>query len=64
MNALGYAAYGLDLEMIKLLLAWGASLTARDVDRHTARERLPDRTDDNAETWALAFKLLSPTQSV
>jgi ankyrin repeat protein len=60
-NALGHAAYRLDLEMIRLLLAWGASLTAWDVDRCTAQERLPDRTEENAETWDLAFKLLSPT---
>jgi ankyrin repeat protein len=64
MNALGHAADRLDIEMIRLLLAWGASLTARDVDRHTARERLPDRTEENAEKWDLAFKLLSPTSSV
>jgi ankyrin repeat protein len=61
MNALGWAAYRLDLEMIRLLLAWGASLTAWDVDRCTAQERLPDRTEENAEKWDLAFKLLSPT---
>jgi ankyrin repeat protein len=61
MNALGHAADRLDLEMIRLLLAWGASLTAWDVDRCTAQERLPDRTDENAEKWDLAFKLLSPT---
>jgi hypothetical protein len=47
--------------MIRLLLAWGASLTAWDVDRCTAQERLPDRTEENAEKWDLAFKLLSPT---
>ncbi len=60
-NALGHAADKLNLEMIKLLLAWGASLTAWDVDRCTAQERLPDRTEENAETWDIAFKLLSPT---
>jgi ankyrin repeat protein len=61
MKALGWAAYRLNLEMIRLLLAWGASLTAWDVDRCTAQERLPDRTEENAEKWDLAFKLLSPT---
>jgi ankyrin repeat protein len=61
-NALGHAADKLNLEMIRLLLAWGASLTAWDVDRCTAQERLPDRTEENAEKWDIAFKLLSPTQ--
>ncbi len=60
MKALGYAACRLDLEMIRLLLAWGASTTTRDVDRRTARERLPKRTDENAEKWDLASELLSP----
>lgn len=60
MNALGHAADRLDIEMIRLLLVWGASTTARDVDRHTARERLPKRTEENAEKWDLALELLSP----
>ena len=60
MNALGYAACLLNIEMIKLLLAWGASTTARDIDRLTARERLPERTESNAEKWDVALELLSP----
>lgn len=59
-NALGHAAALLDLEMIRLLLAWGASITAWDIDRRTARERLPERTEENAEKWDLALELLSP----
>jgi ankyrin repeat protein len=64
MNALGHAACRLDLEMIRLLLAWGASITMHDIDRRTARERLPERTDENGEKWDLSFKLLSPTSAV
>lgn len=60
MNALGHAANRLDIEMIKLLVAWDASLTNRDVDRRTARERLPERTEENAAKWDMAFDLLSP----
>jgi len=63
MKALGYAAYGLDIEMIRLLLAWGASITIEDVDRRLPVKLLPPRTDENAEKWDLAFKLLSPTLS-
>jgi len=63
-NALGHAAALLDLEMIRLLLAWGASITAWDIDRRTARERLPERTEENAEKWDLALELLSPKSSV
>ena len=59
-NALGHAAAGLDIEMIRLLLAWGASITALDIDRRTAFERLPERTEENAEKWDLALELLSP----
>lgn len=59
-NALGHAAARLDLEMIRLLLAWGASITMWDIDRRTARERLPPRTEENAEKWDLALELLSP----
>lgn len=64
MNALGHAADRIDIEMITLLLSWGASTTLRDTDRHTARDRLPKRTGDNAERWDLAFALLSPKISV
>ncbi|MBK9267009.1 MAG: ankyrin repeat domain-containing protein [Polyangiaceae bacterium] len=59
-NALGHAAALLDIEMIRLLLAWGASITAWDIDRRTARERLPERTEENAEKYDLALELLSP----
>jgi len=59
-NALGHAAARLDLDMIRLLLTWGASITAWDIDRRTARERLPERTEENAEKWDLALELLSP----
>jgi uncharacterized protein len=59
-NALGHAAARLDIEMIRLLLAWGASITMWDIDRRTARERLPKRTEENAEKWDLALELLSP----
>ena len=60
MKALGWAAYRLDIDMNKLLLNWSASTTSRDVDRCTARERLPERTEDNAEKWDIALELLSP----
>jgi hypothetical protein len=61
-TALGIAANRLDIEMIRLLLAWGASITAHDVDYYTARERLPPRTEENAEKWDLALKMLSPPE--
>jgi uncharacterized protein len=40
MNALGYAAYELDVDMVKLLLAHGADPSVRDYDRMTPLERL------------------------
>ncbi len=60
MNALGYAANCLDIEMLTLLLASGASIERTDGDHRTAWHRLPKRTDENAEKWDLAFELLSP----
>lgn len=63
-TALGHAAYRLDIEMIRLLLASGASADATDSDRCTARERLPERTEENAEKWDVAVELLSPKESV
>jgi uncharacterized protein len=59
-NAFGHAAHRLDIEMIKLLLSWGASLTNRDVDRRTPRDCLPPRSAENAQIWDQAFELLSP----
>jgi ankyrin repeat protein len=60
MNALGRAVHRLDIEMIRLLLAWGASVTTRDVDRRLPRALLPPRTEQNAEKVDLALVLLSP----
>ena len=39
MNALGFAATRLDVEMVRLLLAHGANPEARDLDRMTPLER-------------------------
>jgi ankyrin repeat protein len=60
MTVLGHAAARLDIEMIRLLLAWGASIDARDADRRLARDLLPPRTEENAEKYDLALELLSP----
>ncbi|MBK9262130.1 MAG: ankyrin repeat domain-containing protein [Polyangiaceae bacterium] len=60
MTALGHAAYRLDIAMIRLLLAWGASISALDADHNYAWERLPERTEENAEKYDLALELLSP----
>jgi ankyrin repeat protein len=60
MTALGHAAARLDIEMIRLLLAWGASIDRTDGDHLTPRERLPPRTEQNAEKVDLALELLSP----
>jgi ankyrin repeat protein len=60
MNALGRAVARLDIEMIRLLLAWGASITTRDVDRRLPRDLLPPRTEENAGKYDLALELLSP----
>jgi uncharacterized protein len=60
MTALGHAAARLDIEMIRLLLAWGASIDARDSDRRLARDLLPPRTEENVEKYDLALELLSP----
>jgi ankyrin repeat protein len=60
MTALGHAAARLDIEMIKLLLAWGASIDVLDADHNYAWERLPPRTAENAEKYDLALELLSP----
>ncbi|MBK9263621.1 MAG: ankyrin repeat domain-containing protein [Polyangiaceae bacterium] len=60
MKALGYAAFRLDIEMIRLLLAWGASITMQDVDRRLPLDLLPERTAENAEKYDLALELLSP----
>ncbi|MBK9263758.1 MAG: ankyrin repeat domain-containing protein [Polyangiaceae bacterium] len=40
MNALGLAAYGLDVEMVKLLLAHGADPRVEDADRMTVFDHL------------------------
>ncbi|WP_437547348.1 ankyrin repeat domain-containing protein [Sorangium sp. So ce367] len=57
-TALGWAAHLLDLEMIRLLLAFGADPEAQDIDRRTARERLP-RDASQAATLEAAAALLS-----
>lgn len=51
MNALGRAAWGLDVPMVQLLLEHGASPCAEDVDRRTPMERMPPRTAANADAW-------------
>lgn len=40
MNALGFAATRLDVDMVRLLLAHGASPEARDLDKRTPLDRL------------------------
>ena len=57
MNALGRAAYDLNIPMIELLLAAQADPTALDLDHQTARDRLPPR-ETNPEAWEKANKLL------
>jgi ankyrin repeat protein len=47
MNALGRAVSRLDVEMVEILLAAGANPAAFDADLHTARQRLPSRTESN-----------------
>ena len=60
MTALGHAAARLDIEMIRLLIAADASIDALDSDHFSARERLPERTEENAEKYDIALKMLSP----
>lgn len=62
MNALGRAVAHLNIDMIRLLIAWGAFITTRDVDRRLPRDLLPPRTEENAEKWDLALKMLSPPE--
>lgn len=59
MSALGHAARRLDLEMIELLVAAGASLEALDADRRRARDRLPPRTEEIAARYDRALQVLS-----
>ena len=60
MSALGRAASRLDLEMVELLLAAGASAAAPDADRHPAAERLPARTAENGARHDTVSPLLAP----
>jgi hypothetical protein len=59
MSALGRAASRLDFPMMQLLLQAGADPEAVDLDRQTARERLPSRDAGNQETWDAAAALLT-----
>ncbi|HYO74282.1 MAG TPA: ankyrin repeat domain-containing protein [Archangium sp.] len=59
MSALGRAASRLDVPMIELLLRAGADPEASDLDRQTARERLPPRGSENQERWDAAAALLA-----
>lgn len=58
MSALGRAAWGLDISMIQLLLDAGADPKMPDVDRSSAKERLPPREESNAQAWDVAAALL------
>ncbi|MCL2450097.1 MAG: ankyrin repeat domain-containing protein [Polyangiaceae bacterium] len=58
-TALGIAAIRLDVEMIALLLRFGANANALDIDRMTAQERLPPADASNADLRSLAAHLLS-----
>lgn len=60
-SALGIAARRLDVPMIELLLRWGADPESLDVDRMTARQRLPPSTPANAQWRDLAERLLTPS---
>jgi ankyrin repeat protein len=59
MTALGLAASRLDIPMLELLLRAGANPDVQDLDRMTARERLPPREPANQEAWDTAATLLS-----
>ncbi|HYO59353.1 ankyrin repeat domain-containing protein [Archangium sp.] len=59
MSALGRAANRLDIPMLELLLRAGADPDALDMDRQTARERLPPREPHNQEAWDAAAALLA-----
>ena len=50
-SALGMAVYRLNVEMVRLLSGAGASLTARDFDRNTARDCLPPLNETNKTAW-------------
>jgi ankyrin repeat protein len=64
MTALGLAASRLDLPMLELLLRAGADPDVQDLDRRTARERLPPREPHNAQAWDAAAALLAgPSRS-
>ena len=58
MSALGRAAWGLDIPMIRLLLSAGADPNETDMDRQTAKERLPARAASDAQFWDVAASLL------
>ena len=58
MSALGRAAWGLDIPMIKLLLGAGADPNTPDLDRRTAKERLPPREESDPKLWDAAATLL------
>ncbi|GAB2579743.1 hypothetical protein GCM10027168_10740 [Streptomyces capparidis] len=59
MTALGVAARNLDIPMLRLLRAHGADPHARDADRLTAYDRLPERDPDHPSPWEEAAALLT-----
>jgi ankyrin repeat protein len=62
-TALQMAARRLNLPIIRLLLQAGADTEAVDEDSRPARRRLPQRVENNAETWDEAYELLSSRRS-
>jgi len=58
MNALGRAAWRLDIPMIELLLRAGADPEVLDLDRCKAFERLPQREESDPQKWEAAAALL------
>lgn len=59
MNTLGTAAAMLNPAMVVLLLSAGASPQALDADGRSARQRMPERDQDNQIAWDETDKLLS-----
>lgn len=59
LTALGIAASQLNIRMIKLLVDAGANIEEIDDEYLTAREQLPERSDQNQKEWEAAMLLLS-----
>lgn len=57
-TTLGHAAHNLDIPMIRMLLAAGADPQATDDSDDTARDKLPARDTQDADTWDQTMELL------